>query len=78
MRLMQRIRDSIKNDCFPSFVKNFVHNYYSNGKNSEAKKPNENNGNDKKTEENIQDNQTNIPQWVINALNSVNINVLDS
>ena len=62
MRLMQRIRDSIKNDTFPDFVKKFVRNYYSHEKNHEVKKTGE---------------QVNIPEWVINSLNAVNIYVLD-
>ena len=28
MRLMRRMRESIKNDCFDKFVINFVKNYY--------------------------------------------------
>ncbi len=84
MRLMSRIRESIKNNCFPEFVKKFVRNYYSNEKNHETlkKKSNEN----EEIETNNSTQQTagsdqvdnHIPQWVVNALNAVNINVLEN
>ncbi|CAF0797608.1 unnamed protein product [Brachionus calyciflorus] len=76
MRLMQRIRDAIKNDTFPDFVRNFVRNYYSSGKNS-----NDTTSKNDKTEE-ISENKRGeklidgIPEWVVNSLKSVNINVL--
>ena len=63
---MQRIRDSIKNDTFPQFVKKFVHNYFKNF--SEAKT------NEAKDAKNAEDY---IPEWVVNSLKSVNINVLE-
>ena len=59
---MQRIRDSIKNDSFPDFVIKFVRNYYSHEKNHEVKKAGQ---------------TVNIPEWVVNSLKAVNINVLD-
>ncbi len=69
---MQRIRDSIKNECFPEFVKSFVRNYYSNPKNVMQIK-------EKDTADELQNpkNEYNIPGWVINALNAVNVNVLE-
>jgi hypothetical protein len=72
MRLMQRVRDSIKNDTFPEFVKNYVRNYYSNKNNNKNQSENEqqNGKSDNK-------NDYNIPEWVVNSLMSVNINVLD-
>ena len=61
MRLMQRIRDSIKSDTFPAFVRSFVLNYYANNKNSkETEKYNAGTG---------------VPDWVVNALNEVNIEI---
>ena len=87
---MQRIRDSIKNDCFPEFVKKFVQNYYSNEKNHENKKQFEemkNSDDGKKSDEDSADiltekaqtkrNKVKIPDWVVNSLNAVNINVLE-
>lgn len=68
MRLMQRIRDSIKNDCFPVFVKKFIRNYY-------ATESGE--GTDKNDKNNLSTNAYNIPEWVVNALNAVNIKVLE-
>ena len=78
MRLMQRIRDAIKNDCFPDFVKKFVRNYYANSKNFAQIKQR-----DSLTEQNVTSsddtkNKFNIPQWVINALKAVNIKVLEN
>jgi hypothetical protein len=75
MRLMQRVRDSIKNDCFPEFAKQFIRNYYANSKgakestNEDNKKP--------FTKQELNNNQYKIPDWVVNALNAVNINVLE-
>jgi membrane-associated HD superfamily phosphohydrolase len=89
MRLMERIRESIKNDKFPQFVKDYVNNYYSNStgdNNYKNKKEKENQTETpgdqikakKEEDENIiNNNNKNIPQWVIDALNSVNINVLE-
>ena len=88
MRLMQRIKDSIKNDCFPAFVKAFVRNYYSNPKNSEVKtkiadaKAAESSS-EKKTESSTAESNESlpsgkrirIPDWVKNSLSAVNINV---
>ena len=69
---MQRIRDSIKQDKFPQFVIDFIRNYYAKcnypkpaGKNGE-----EANGREECT------NEYNIPDWVVNALKTVNIDVL--
>jgi hypothetical protein len=65
---MQRIRDSIKNDCFPAFVRSFVRNYYVKNKtiNKESLE------NDKQMES-----EKNIPDWVINSLKAVNIDLLE-
>lgn len=87
---MKRIRESIKNECFPEFVKKFIQNYYLNlNKDSKTKTKTTKNEEpeDKKQEEASKEdekdspacsNQFNIPEWVINALNEVNINVLDT
>lgn len=53
MRLMTRIRESIKNDSFSEFTKNFLKRFYSTENKNEK-----------------------IPEWVINALKSVNITIL--
>lgn len=74
MRLMQRIRDSIRNDCFPQFVKKFIKNYYLSPAENVTKlleKESKNEKDDEKSSE------PKIPDWVINALKEVNINVLD-
>ena len=76
MRLMQRVRDSIKNDKFPEFVKNYVRNYYSNSKNNN-KNENEKQSDDKEHNKPETTNDYSIPEWVVNSLKSVNINVLD-
>lgn len=79
MRLMRRIRESIKNDQFPSFVKKFIHNYYANQK---TKADTVNNAEENKNQDNNEAastnaNKHNIPDWVINSLKEVNINVLE-
>ncbi len=78
MRLMQRVRDSIKNGTFPEFVKNYVRNYYSNKNNNKNEIEKPNGQSDYKNEQNsTRENDYNIPEWVVNSLKSVNINVLD-
>jgi hypothetical protein len=72
MRLMQRIRDAIMNDCFPEFVKKFLRNYYFNPKNAMQIKEKDTLSQDK-----TEPNKFNIPRWVINAMNAVNINLLE-
>ena len=75
MRLMQRIRDSIKNECFPEFAKNYVINFYS-SQNENSKETHDSDdselphNNDKKE-------NNNVPEWVVNALKSVNIHIFD-
>jgi hypothetical protein len=82
MRLMQRIRDAIKEKRFPSFVIGFVRNYYSNNKENlktTEKRQNQKesiNADETKLEKEISKNKYNIPEWVVLALNSVNIDVL--
>ena len=68
MRLMQRIRNSIKNDCFPAFVRSFVRNYYAKNKTINKQSLE----NDKQMES-----EKNIPNWVINSLKAVNIDLLE-
>lgn len=55
---MNRIRESIKNDKFPEFAKNFIINYFSyeNDKSNNLK-------------------TKNIPNWIVQALKSVNIEI---
>lgn len=60
MRLMKRIREAIQNECFDKFVINFVKNYYKKGE-DDAKDDDENGG------------ESNIPNWVIEALEAVNV-----
>lgn len=72
MRLMQRIRDAIMNECFPAFVKTFLRNYYSNPKNAMQIKEK-----DTLTVDKTEPNKFNIPGWVLNAMNGVNINLLE-
>jgi hypothetical protein len=77
MRLMKRIRESIKNDTFPTFVKKFIRNYYSNQ--TKDMKLNKRIGEDQQQPSTSVDsaNKFNIPEWVVNSLNAVNINVLE-
>jgi hypothetical protein len=63
MRLMQRIRDSIKNESFPQFVKDYVLNYYSDNANENGK------------ESCIIIGKSNVPEWIVDALKSVNIDL---
>lgn len=77
MRLMQRIRDSIKNDSFPDFVKKFVRNYYANSKNFSQIKQRDSLAEQNVTSSDYKENKFNIPQWVVNALEAVNVNVLE-
>ena len=63
MRLMKRIRDSINDDCFPQFVRSFVLNYYSKNKSKETE---------------VENSNGNVPEWVLNALKKVNIDLLDN
>lgn len=67
---MQRIRDSIENNSFPSFVRSYVRNYYSKNK-TLNKEPVEN------AKENVNENN-NIPEWVINSLKAVNIDLFEN
>ena len=67
---MQRIRDSIENNSFPSFVRSYVRNYYSKNK-TLNKEPVE------KAKENVNENN-NIPEWVINSLKAVNIDLFEN
>ena len=83
MRLMKRIREAIKEDKFPEFVRRFMQNYYTN-LNKENKRGKINNGGENEKEDgdtskpsNETSNQFNIPDWVINSLKAVNIDVLD-
>lgn len=82
---MRRIRDAIKNECFPEFVRKFMQNYFYN-LNKENKQVNlekETEDAEKKernsvtTENSCLNNKFNIPDWVVNALKEVNIDVLD-
>ena len=68
MRLMQRIRDSIKNETFPAFVKSFVKTYYNTTTDVCT--------NDSKITTSEEENKK-IPDWVVDSLKSVNINVLE-
>ena len=88
MRLMQRIRDSIKNDCFPKFIREYVLNYYSSSQketideNSKNSKENcADNGNQDTELKNASNDKEKymkrIPEWVMNALKSVNVNLLE-
>ena len=70
MRLMQRIRDAIKNECFPEFVVKFIRNYY-----AKCNYPPNNANSDSHGGETVS-NKFNIPDWVVNALNAVSIDVL--
>ena len=70
MRLMQRIRDSIQNDCFPAFVRSFVLNYYSKNKLFKKEKSTENS--------NQVENEKKITDWVINSLKAVNIDLYEN
>jgi hypothetical protein len=82
MRLMQRIRDAIKEKRFPSFVVEFVRTYYSSNCENDVKANKRNE--EKESIDNFETslikentkNKYNIPEWVVNALNSVNIDVL--
>jgi hypothetical protein len=80
MRLMQRVRDAIKEDRFPEFATNFIRNYYSPtvaaaiARNGEVTAEAENSLNRRNGE--VSSNKFNIPDWIVNALNAVNINVL--
>jgi hypothetical protein len=83
MRLMERIRTSIKNECFPEFIRKFVLNYYSS--NQKEKIVTETNKNSKENcseskeselkESESESNTKKIPEWVINALKSVNVDL---
>lgn len=55
---MRRIRESIKNNNFQEFAKNFIKNFFS----SESYK-----SNNSYTQ--------NIPDWIVKALKSVNIEI---
>ena len=68
MRLMKRLRESIRNDCFPEFVKKFIRNYYLSPSGNVSKVLDRDS--DKSQE-------AKIPDWVVNALKEVNINVLE-
>lgn len=69
MRLMKRVREAILEDRFPQFVKTFVRNYYKSADDNLSMRLNENSGECT--------NSHNIPDWVVNALEAVNIKVLD-
>jgi hypothetical protein len=77
MRLMQRVRDAIKEDRFPAFVLGFMRNYFSPKEvdaNGEAVNDATNSLNRRNAE--TSSNKFNIPDWIVNALNAVNIDVL--
>ena len=74
MRLMQRIRDSILNDCFPEFAKKFIRNYYLNQAENVSKLLDKDNRN---SEQSSSNNEPKIPEWVVNALKEVNIDILE-
>ena len=65
---MQRIRDSIDNDCFPDFVRKFVRHYYA--EDSLCQRPNETANICTEACENpeLANNKYNVPVWVLNAL----------
>ncbi len=77
MRLMQRVRDAIKEDRFPEFVVDFMRNYFSPKEtdvNGEALNDATNSLNRRNAE--TSSNKYNIPDWIVNALDAVNIDVL--
>lgn len=85
---MQRIRNSIKNDCFPKFIREYVLNYYSSSqketideKSKTSKENSADNGSEETDFKNISNykekNMKRVPEWVMNALKSVNVNLLD-
>lgn len=103
MRLMKRIREAIKEDRFPEFVRKYIQNYYSNKENQKRPEPEKDENADglddevkskpvkkvkkeAKPQESIiennnsknhfSSNQLSIPDWVVNALKEVNIDVL--
>ena len=83
MRLMERIRASIKNECFPEFIRKFVRNYYSSNQKetivTETNKISKENCSESKESElneiESESNTKKIPEWVINALKSVNVDL---
>ena len=60
---MQRIRDSIKNETFPQFVKDYVLNYYADNANENGKEKCKAIG------------KVKVPEWIVDALESVNIDL---
>lgn len=72
---MQRIRDSIKNECFPEFAKNYVINFYS-SQNENSKETNASDDSELPHKNDKKENK-NVPEWVVNALKSVNIHIFD-
>lgn len=80
MRLMKRIRDSIDNNCFPVFVRKFVRNYYSNQKNlkkSECSKLDYLPADEEANASGTKNNKIIYPDWIVNSLKSVNIDLLE-
>lgn len=51
LRLMKNIREAIKKDEYPSWIKTFFHNYFGD--------------------------KTKYPEWSVNALNSVGVNLME-